>query len=911
MISLPFLDLKFDQAILYTMDGEVLEYTQSSDELSQFLENNDFICINRPYLAEKYHLNLSNGLDLLELFNFLYPTLSIAPNLNNLCQFFKIDATEPPFSITLILEAIIERYQKLEGKELAFKNRLVNLLDSANWGWAVFLKSLLDIPNESTNLASFFNMLLVRLEEWEETPPYPDKIHHPITPKDATDKLEEFLTSKKHSEIRDSQKTYTSQITEIFSGHHHKAIFAEAETGTGKTLGYLAPAIAWAKKNNQPVWISTFTKNLQNQIISEIESLPDKEIKTTVRKGRENYLCLLNLEELTKLNVNSKEHIFSVAMLLNWVHHSDSGDIKGADFPSWMIQIIGEQYFHSLTDRQGECIYSACPHFSKCFIEKNIQSAKHSDLIIANHALTLLQQIFADPNDSMPLTHLIFDEAHHLFSTADQSFSANLSGWEMSEIRKWVQGQSSNFSLIRSRRRGLKKRLQEFIDEDTTLSKMISELIKATQFLPQDQWGERLKAGNTTTVSEVFLSGLYQVIEQSDTRIHPHYHTELPLILESLDEDFIHQASELKSAFETLVSQAKKLDEYLADKLKKESGELHTRLKNKLLAVQKSLSKKLIFPIKGWCEILNSIITQTPDTQFVDWIEISHYDSGYQDLGIHRHWDDPLKPFHQLFESTAKGIAFTSATLSDSKALDQQMPDHPDQFQTGFHAFEKSHKSLYAFHPSPFDYQKQAKIIIVTDVDKQDMNQISGAYLSLIKAVGGSTLGIFTAIQRLQSVHQSIAYHLNQAEIQTYAQHVDPIHPAALIELFKNDPNACLLGTDAIRDGIDIPGDDLKCIIFDRVPWPRPTHLHKQRRKIASKSQYDDTLTRFKLKQAFGRLIRSKKDSGIFILLDSQIPSRLLKAFPEEIEIQKMSLHDAVETCKKQFNPAMMKQLVS
>ena len=81
-------------------------------------------------------------------------------------------------------------------------------------------------------------------------------------------------------------------------------MLAEAGTGTGKTLGYLAPASLWAEANGGAVWVSTYTRALQRQIERESHALyPDPAIrarKAVVRKGRENYLCLLNYQELAQ-----------------------------------------------------------------------------------------------------------------------------------------------------------------------------------------------------------------------------------------------------------------------------------------------------------------------------------------------------------------------------------------------------------------------------------------------------------------------------------------------------------------------------------------------------------------------------------------------------------------------------------
>ncbi|MCW5746918.1 MAG: ATP-dependent DNA helicase, partial [Alphaproteobacteria bacterium] len=135
--------------------------------------------------------------------------------------------------------------------------------------------------------------------------------------------------------------------------------------------------------------------------------------------------------------------------------------------------------------------------------------------------------------------------------------------------------------------------------------------------------------------------------------------------------------------------------------------------------------------------------------------------------------------------------------------------------------------------------------------------------------------------------------------IPLYAQHIGGMDAATLVDIFRAEERSCLLGTDAVRDGVDVPGRSLRLIVFDRVPWPRPDILHRAR-KLAHRAAghpanaYDDMLTRFRLKQAFGRLIRRADDHGVFVMLDNRLPSRLLTAFPPGVTIQRIGLADAV-----------------
>ena len=119
-----------------------------------------------------------------------------------------------------------------------------------------------------------------------------------------------------------------------------------------------------------------------------------------------------------------------------------------------------------------------------------------------------------------------------------------------------------------------------------------------------------------------------------------------------------------------------------------------------------------------------------------------------------------------------------------------------------------------------------------------------------------------------------------------------------LLQLFREDRRSVLIGTDAVRDGVDVPGEALRMMIYDRVPWPRPDMLFRARAAWQGRDAWTDRITRMKLRQAFGRLIRRADDKGVFIMLDSRLPTRLTSAFPPDVEIVRTGLADAIARSK-------------
>ncbi|NVN42240.1 ATP-dependent DNA helicase, partial [Ameyamaea chiangmaiensis] len=274
---------------------------------------------------------------------------------------------------------------------------------------------------------------------------------------------------------------FASVATHAFAPRAHigdpQVLLAEAGTGTGKTLGYLAPASVWAEQNDGAVWISTYTKHLQRQIEAETTRLhADDTVRrqhVVVRKGRENYLCLLNMEDWVNTVLNrgrdaSPGALITLCLIARWATASRDGDLMGGDLPGWFGDLMGAGQVAALADRRGECIHGACPHYQRCFVEHSIRRARHADLVIANHALVMAQAAWASPagiadlpveqEDNTP-TRYVFDEGHHIADAADGAFATEFSGLEAAELRRWLLGAEGG----RSRARGLRRRLDDLV----------------------------------------------------------------------------------------------------------------------------------------------------------------------------------------------------------------------------------------------------------------------------------------------------------------------------------------------------------------------------------------------------------------------------------------------------------------
>jgi ATP-dependent DNA helicase DinG len=731
------------------------------------------------------------------------------------------------------------------------------------------------------------------LPEWEDTqaPDKPGSL--PVSAEDARVRLAQLV--HRMGELRPEQASYADAASYAFGAREvagsPKVALVEAGTGVGKTLGYLAPASLWAEKNGPGLWISTYTRNLQRQIVQEIAHLyPDPQEraeKAVVRKGRENYLCLLNFEEAAKRTALAPgQRAVALGLIARWVAVTPDGDVSGAGFPAFLG---GSMPLSEVTDRRGECVYAACPHYRTCFIERAIRRARHAPIVVANHALVIAQAsqdwLASDETTDAPperRVRYVFDEGHHLFDAADSGFAPLVSGVEMTDLRRWIRGPEGR---ARSRMRGLQERLRDLVLDDKEAESALGECINASGVLSAEGWMSRLHGGGPRGPGELFLAAVYQHVRARSDDADSFYTLEAGV--EPLGEELLGAARELSRGL-------KRLAAILRKQMDAKTEELESFSRARIEAAARGLVWRGKFVVPTWIAMLDALEGPRGE-EFVDWFEIAREDGRDGDVGLERHWIDPTIPLAQHVLAPAHGALITSATLRDigdkgngGEGIDDWASA---EVRTGAgHLPEPARRASFG---SPFKYAQQARIFIVKDVNRREIDQVAAAFRELFLASGGGALGLFTAVRALRAVESRIAAPLAEAGVTLYAQHVDKLDTGALIDLFRAEENACLLGTDALRDGVDVPGRSLRLAVFDKVPWPKPTILHKARRVRFGKG-YDDLLTRFRLKQAFGRLIRGENDKGCFVILEPATPTRLLSAFPPDAPVKRCGLAETI-----------------
>ncbi|MGJ3261287.1 MAG: ATP-dependent DNA helicase [Rhodospirillales bacterium] len=879
-------------ALWLSRDGEIetLGHRETQNRIRDGVR--PLVC-HRRLTAATIRAGQFQGFDILELFAFVRPAVFCLPTPAGVAQSLDLPLPEGAEQTAAMLfeaaDILLAELAKAppEAKDIAWS------MARAGWPWGAAVLTRLgggEAPHSSAMRGAM--QVWRRLSDWEDRPRETPAGSLPVSESETRTRLGMLLG--RTSERRPQQQRYAETVTAAFKPRDTEdepnVVIAEAGTGVGKTLGYVAPASLWAEHNDAPVWIATYTRNLQRQLDTELDRLyPDRQMKReriVVRKGRENYMCLLNYEEaLGRAQLADGPDAIALGLIARWIRATRDGDMVGGDFPSWLTHLYGREVTTDLTDTRGECIYSACPHYGKCFIEHTQRRARHADLVVANHALVMINAAMGGDPEARPLRY-VFDEAHHLFNAADSAFSANLSGMETAELRRWLIGAEGG---SRSRSRGLKARVEELIAGNEAAEDALEDALRAAKALAGPGWHQRIGDDRPEGPTEKFLALVRnQVYARArdadgpyDLEAEPH-----PAI-----DGLVAAALALKNDLHDIQRPLTELMVALHKVLADDADTLETQTRTKIESVTASLERRAVSQLSAWRAMLDAVADERPP-EFVDWFGIQRLGGRDFDVGFHRHWVDPTEPLATTVYKPAHGIVITSATLTD-RTGDPDTDWQAAEIRTGTRHLAL--RPLLTREESPFDHARNLKVLVVGDVRKNDMDQTAAAYRELFKASDGGGLGLFTAISRLRAVEKRIREPLEDSGIPLLAQHVDPLDTGTLVDIFRAEEHACLLGTDAVRDGVDVPGRSLRLLIFDRVPWPRPDLLHKARRAAFGGKAYDEMLTRLKLSQAIGRLLRRATDKGIFVMLDRQLPSRMETAFPAGVAVERVGMKDAID----------------
>lgn len=672
-------------------------------------------------------------------------------------------------------------------------------------------------------------------------------------------------------EYRPQQVEVAQAVAEAFSNAYHLMI--EAGVGTGRTLGYLVPAILWSIQNQERVVISTYTPARQEQLMTkDIPALREHlgtAFTASVMKGRSHYLCPRRLATVRRRRPTSIEEVLTLAKILVWRLEDDSGDKSNINLRGPAEDNVWER----LSAQDERCSREQCKTAQQgmCPFYRAWQAAERANLIVVNHALMIsdsnaAQQVLPEYN------YAIIDDAHHLEDAITSGLSVHIDKSMLS--RRLADLGGINSGVLGEILAVVQKHTPE--QEARKFEKIIQTIGEATGAMD-------------THLHKVF-SACYKFLQ--DTRgARSEYSITSRITRQSHKDTAFHAVI---SAWETL--------EVFFEVL----GQALPRLAKTLSRQQSSIPEltDLILDIESSSQYLHDIgrllrqFIIDPETNTVYWFSVWQ---GADSPVMH------AAPLHvgacidKVLWQDKESVILTSATLRTQ-----------DSFRyIRERLFAESVKTLEL--SSPFNYKDTTLVYIPIDVpeptDKQGYQQaLERGIIELATAIGGRTLVLFTSYGQLRQTSQSITPHLALKDITVYDQSDGSSHQA-LLEGFKTTPKSVLLGTRVMWEGINIPGDALSALVIVRLPFAVPSDPVFSARSDTydnPASQYAIPEAVLRFRQGFVPLIRAYTDRGIVVIFDSRILKRgygadFLDSLPD-CEVQKGVLDALPGVAQKWLN---------
>ena len=625
-------------------------------------------------------------------------------------------------------------------------------------------------------------------------------------------------------------------------------LIVEAGTGTGKTLAYLVPVIRSRKR----VIISTGTKNLQEQLFykdvpflehalygthvetvaSAVEPHGPGRLSVCYMKGRNNYLCRKKLYDLTDQPVLSGlDEIEQYRAIAAWEKTTSTGDrAELAELPEASL------LWHKLDARADACIGQKCSEWERCFITEMRRRAMESDIIIVNHhlffadlAIKLQAEGAPDAGILPEAGAVIFDEAHELEDIAGSYFGISVSNLRVEELARDVE-----------------RSLQQNKISSSSLAGALASLRERSQFffslLPS---GEGRFAFETRREFLEENGDEFLAFNQALTRLAGELEGVTPKPEEIFN--FVRRAQEIQVQLGFAMESDDRNTVFWIERRGSRAMARDTNTFSRSADREGDGFSRADKTGKG----LRASAPEVSRGRHNVFLQATPIDVG------------PI--LRECLWSKLECAVLTSATLAVGGGFEyirQRL------------GFEHARESVL---PSHFDYENQALLYVPPDLPDPRTPQFaakaSERIRKLLEITRGRAFVLFTSYAQMNEIHQRL---LGEVEFPLLRQGDAP--KSALLEEFRLTPNAVLFATASFWQGVDVQGEQLSCVIIDRLPFAVPSDPVVAARVKAIDAaggnaffQYQVPSAVITLKQGFGRLIRSLHDRGLLVLLDNRI----------------------------------------
>ncbi|MCX6357776.1 MAG: DEAD/DEAH box helicase [Candidatus Aureabacteria bacterium] len=659
-------------------------------------------------------------------------------------------------------------------------------------------------------------------------------------------------------EYREEQGKMLEVVVRAFN--EGRIAMIEAGTGTGKSLAYLIPAIAWSLKNRERVVVSTNTINLQEQLIAKdlplLRTVNGLQCNAVLVKGRGKYLCLRKLTA-----VSDEEGLViegEMTEIMRWARTTADGSLTDLGF------VPRRECWERVCAEGDQCARVHCRFYGNCFFYRARRAASSAHVLVVNHHLLMADLAVRKRAEGYegtavlpPFGRVVVDEAQHLEDVATEYLGFRVSRFGFLKVLRRLQSSREEargllpYILVKIRSGGraagegagaevidlvtdtlLPDRLAIEGRIDAAMGRIAAELRGCVPGCGEN--AVTLRITPDVVAGQFWQSVLCPVLQELIRAVEPFAGRlyELLRLLAALPDT---QRAALESPCIEIAAMQRRIGEHL------------------------QCLSLFMEETEGYCR----------------WLELAP-GKRVERLSF---CAAPLAVAEGLRESLYdryRTVVMTSATLTVGGRFDYFTA------RLGLQGYD-SERTECVLLPSPFDYAVQSVVAAPRGIPEPDREgyeeMLESAVREAVRIAGGRSFVLFTSYRLLTKLYERLAGGIGEMGLTPLKQGSD--HRTAILNRFRRAGNAVLFATDSFWEGVDVKGEALECVILTRLPFRVPDEPIQQARVEAIELAGGDPFMEYsvpqaviKFRQGFGRLIRHRDDIGAVLILDARVHTR-------------------------------------